>query len=168
MASLAAAVALAGTLGVASVRGGPPLTKVRRVMDHVREVKNPSETFKPTGLPVALKLKSGQVLSAVIGTRSPTADGYGQLVFFFLGEKFVGLSDTVEATAIRSLVADARQGFRIGYASYAAGAPTYAPRPKPLWITYHWKAGRIVPSRPIPKGVANGIRVRWVKGTPPA
>lgn len=164
--SLASAFLLLNALGAEAAPAGPPLAKVRRVMAHVHEIQNPAETFRPTGSPVALRLKSGRVLSAVIGVRSPTADGYGQLVFFFLDRKFVGLSSQVEATAIRSLVAGAPHQFRVGYATYAPGAPTYAPRSKPLWISYRWEHGRIVASRPIPKSAANGIRVHWVKGSP--
>jgi hypothetical protein len=143
----------------------PSPSAVHAVMASTSEIQDTGEDFSETSKPILTSDGQGGTLSAVIGTRNPTADGLGQILFFFRNNTWVGLNSHAEATQIKSVVPDGAGAFRVTYVDYAPNDPMYAPNLPPVTVVYRWENGRMVPSRQLPKGVLNGLTVRTV-GTP--
>lgn len=143
----------------------PATTKVAAVMGHVHEIQNPSEHFVPTGNLVLSSGPEGAMYSAIVGTRFPTADGYGQLVFFFAGNRYVGVNSTAEATAITQVYAYSDGRFAVTYANYTPKDPTDDPTLKPVTIVYTWTGTGFRASKPLPSGVLNQLSTHWVSGS---
>jgi len=78
LALIAGMVAGSGTAAVAR----PTRPQIDEIMKRTVEVRDRSEHFAPLGRLLEVTVGDGQrgSLSAVLGTRFPTADGYGQLV----------------------------------------------------------------------------------------
>ncbi len=140
----------------------PSATQLAATMAHVHEIQNPSEDFSPSGDLVLTSGFDGTMYSAMVGTRSPTADGYGQLVFFFKGNRYVGLNSAMESTAITEVQAYGPGRFGVTYANYTPKDPTVDPTLKPVTILYTWKDGKFHASAALPTGVVNKLSVHWV------
>jgi len=109
-------------------------------------------------IPIAMKTESdghGGWITAVVGQRFPTADGYGQIVFFWHNTTFVGTDATTEHTQV-ALTGGGPGYFRVTYATYKAGAPACCPTGKAA-VRFRFNGAKFAPGRPLPKG--NGIQV---------
>ncbi|WP_258112636.1 LppP/LprE family lipoprotein [Alicyclobacillus sp. SP_1] len=144
---------------------GPSASAVHAVMASTSEIQDTGEDFSETSKPILTPDGQGGTLSAVVGTRNPTADGLGQILFFFHNNTWVGLNSHAEATQIKSVIPDGAEAFQVTYVNYASNDPMYAPNLPPVTVIYRWEKGRMVPSRELPKGVLNGLTVHTV-GTP--
>jgi hypothetical protein len=71
----------------------PSAAQIKARLRHTIEVGTPGEYFRPLGRPLTIKDGRGTgTLTAVVGGRYPTADGLGQVVFFWHNQVFIGLS----------------------------------------------------------------------------
>ncbi|GGJ02995.1 hypothetical protein GCM10010885_10350 [Alicyclobacillus cellulosilyticus] len=143
--------------------GAPSLSEIERVMSQTTEIGDPTEHFMLIGKPVSITIGNGDTVTAAVGMRWPTADGYGQVVFFFHNHQFVGLDSDVEKTEIQSLRAtQSGMAFEVTYADYAPDDPMYNPSLPPVTVTFGWDGSTFVPSgrESIPRGALNQLKVR--------
>ncbi|MCO6009233.1 LppP/LprE family lipoprotein [Actinoallomurus purpureus] len=119
-------------------------------MTRTVEVADPSTHFTGDSRPVTTSDRHGGDLTAVVGQRIPTADGKGQLVFFWHGTTFIGWDAVTETDSIRRITAGPGY-FTVTYTHYAAKDPMCCASLPPVTITYAWQdSGRFVPSGEIP------------------
>jgi LppP/LprE lipoprotein len=157
------AAALAGALlgwpaAAAAAAGPTPMSVVRKWMRRTIEVgSRPAVDFRPLGRRVSISDGRGGRLTAIAGVRNPTADAYGQLIFFFHGRRFLGWDSNHEKTA---LTVKARGGeFAASYAHYRRSDPLCCPSLPPVRVRYRWTGHRLKPSGRAPEqGV--GVRLR--------
>ncbi|MCL6443171.1 MAG: LppP/LprE family lipoprotein [Alicyclobacillus sp.] len=152
----------AGRLSITNDTMGAPSTwYIEQIMASTRESGDSKEHFALTGKPVTITLGNGDTVTACIGTRAPSADGYGQAVFFFHNQQFIGVDSQVEKAQIQSLKAS-KSGleFEVTYANYAKDDPMVDPSLPPATITFEWDGSHFVPrdKEKIPSGASNGIR----------
>lgn len=161
---LALTLALTGSAGPQSrvVRGLPNAALVARVTHSYREAGTPGETFQAIGHPVLSRMSSHATAAAVVATRWPTADEYGQLVFFFEAGRFVGLNATAEAVQVRRVVARGDGRFAVTYSRYTPEDPLYDPTLAPVTILYQVGPRGVRASQPLPASVHDrmGVAVR--------
>ncbi|WAH36323.1 LppP/LprE family lipoprotein [Alicyclobacillus dauci] len=146
--------------------GVPSSDEIDRVMASAVESSAKGATgehFVLTGKPVSVTAPNGDTVTAAIGSRSPSADGYGQVVFFFHNRQFVGLDSNDEKTSIRSVkpAGDGGMSFNVTYANYAWSDPLYSPSLPLVTVTFAWDGTRFSPigKASIPSGATNGLRV---------
>jgi hypothetical protein len=114
----------------------PPQYEINADLRRTVEVSDPSFSFLPDET-VTVSDGNGGWLTAVHGTRNPTADGYGQLIFFWHNNQFIGYDATYESN--QSSIADSGSGyFVISYAHYADRDPMSTPSLPNVNITYTW------------------------------
>ncbi|MCO5973334.1 LppP/LprE family lipoprotein [Actinoallomurus soli] len=139
--------------------GVPGQAAIRRVLTRTVEAADPSTHFVSDRPPVTTPDGHGGTLTAVIGQRYPTADGKGQLVFFWHGTRFLGWDAVTETDAVRAVTAGPGS-FRVTYLHYAARDPECCPSLSPAAVTYTWQDDdRLVPSGTRPQHGA-AVRVR--------
>jgi hypothetical protein len=115
----------------------------------------PTVDFRPLGRRVTIPDGHGGRLTAIAGVRHPTADAFGQLIFFFHGRHFLGWDSNHEKTA---LSVKASRGEFVGtYAHYRRSDPLCCPSLPSLRVRYHWTGRRLKPSGRPPQ---QAIRVR--------
>lgn len=150
-----------------TARSAPSLTEIKRVMASATEsnASGPTgEHFTLMGKPISITDAAGDTVTAAIGARSPSADGYGQVVFFFHNHKFIGLDSNMEKTQIQSVKADSNQrfGFDITYANYASTDPLFNPSQPPVTVPFVWSGLTVNPvgKAAIPQGAMNHLHVK--------
>jgi hypothetical protein len=160
---LAIAAVLAAS-GLASARpaAAPPTTRqISARLRHTIEIGTRGEYFRDLGKPLTIRDGRGTgTLTAVVGTRYPTADGLGQVVVFWHNRTFIGQSASYESPAVRKLASPAPGTFVISYARYKASDPACCPTIKPLSITYGW-SGKLLISNGAPPKVGKPVRVKF-------
>jgi hypothetical protein len=162
--ALAAAAILAGS-GVSAAQhalSAPSAAQINARLRHTIEIGTTGEYFRNLGnKPLTIKDGRGTgTLTAVVGTRWPTADALGQVVFFWHNTTFIGQSADYETTAVRSLRSPAAGTFNITYAHYKASDPTCCPTLKPVKVTYGW-SGKILISNGVPPKQGKAVRVKY-------
>jgi hypothetical protein len=140
---------------------------VRQAMNHTVEVDAPAEHFMPHDLIVSTPDGMGGTIDAVVGVRTPTADGKGQLVFFFHNDTFVGWDAPQEAISILRLVSPGPRAIAVTYANYGPRDPIVGASLPPATVTYRWDGHRMAPDTQPPPGIyglndpsANAMRVK--------
>jgi hypothetical protein len=142
----------------------PSMAQIKARMRHTIEVGTRGEYFRPIGKPLTIKDGRGTgTLTAAIGGRYPTADGLGQVVFFWHNRVFIGLSANYETLAVVSRKSPAPGTFVIAYAHYKPRDPTCCPSLPPRKVTYGW-SGHILISNGVPP--TNGTKPVLVKYQP--
>jgi hypothetical protein len=122
------------------------------------EAADPSTHLVLDSRPVTTSDRHGGTLTAAVGQRYPTADGMGQLVFFWHGTRFLGWDAITETDSVRSVTGGPGY-FRITYLHYAPQDAECCPSLPPAPVTYTWEdSGRLVASGRRPQHVA--IRVK--------
>ncbi|HET9017559.1 MAG TPA: LppP/LprE family lipoprotein [Thermomicrobiaceae bacterium] len=134
----------------------PSPSSIASVMARTVESNDPTEHFTPVA-PLAVDDGQGGVLTAVVGTRYPTADGYGQLVFFWHNQSFLGWDSSTESVAIAKLTSPAPGVIAVTYVHYAPSDPLCCPSLAPVTVTYSWNGTVLQPSGSPPS--PNGITV---------
>lgn len=82
----------------ACVTGGPTVVQIGVQMSSTVEVQNHTVHFTPRINPLTISDGRGTgTLTAIVGVRWPTADGRGQLVFFWHGSHFLGWDSKIES-----------------------------------------------------------------------
>jgi hypothetical protein len=133
-----------------------PQSIISSVMQGTSEVQFSSEHFTSFGTQVVTSDGQGGFLAAIGASRFPTADGLGQLVFFFHNGKIVGLNSNTEVTAIQSIQADGVDKFTVTYANYKPTDAMVSPSLPPQTVTYMWDGTKFVASAPLASGVKSG------------
>ena len=128
-------------------------------MNATSEKSNPDIHFSPFPSQITVPDGHGGTLTAVGGTRFPTADGLGQVVFFFHNGKIADLSSDKEAISVLSIKPAGTGSFAITYANYRPTDPMVHRTLPPQTITYTWDGNRMVPSAHLDSGATNGIEV---------
>ena len=142
---------------------GPSKAAIAAVMAETVEVITPSEHFVPAGKPVSASDGAGGALTAEIGQRFPTADGYGQLVFFWHDGRFLGWDSRYESMSIMRLRSAGPRTFKVTYAHYAANDPAYDPSLPPVTVSYRWRHQRLIASATPPNRSFPGLEVRLLR-----
>jgi LppP/LprE lipoprotein len=92
---------------------------------------------------------SGQTLRVLVGTRTGSADGYGQQAFFFVDGHYLG-TDTKEASAKVKVVAQDDTEVAIAYPLYHAGDPLCCPGGGQRVVHFALNNGKLTALDPIP------------------
>jgi hypothetical protein len=146
-------------LGVAQREIAASRQTIQRAVALYREADVPGETYHPLWNTLrTVPGASPHVITALTAVRWPTADGYGQVVFFFDGNRFVGLNSPFEANAILQISRAGIGRVRITYADYTPEDVLDDPTLKPVRMTYAITPSRVVPAALLPTGVKNGLR----------
>ena len=122
----------------------PTLADVTALLARTSEVAIPSEHMALELPPVTISDGSAGTLTAAIGGRFPTADGYGQLIFFWHGTTFLGWDANQESMSIRGITSPGAGAFSVSYAHYAATDALCCPSQPPVTITYTWTGSLLV------------------------
>ncbi|HEX4435284.1 MAG TPA: LppP/LprE family lipoprotein [Solirubrobacteraceae bacterium] len=92
---------------------------------------------------------SGQTLRVLVGTRTGSADGYGQQAFFFVDGHYLG-TDTKEASAKVKVVSQNDTEVAIAYPLYRAGDPLCCPGGGQRVVHFALNNGKLAALDPIP------------------
>lgn len=147
------------TSAAAPSAGVPDRAAIRRVLTRTVEAADPSTHFTSVRPPVTTSDRHGGTLTAVIGQRYPTADGKGQLVFFWHGTRFLGWDAGTETDAVRDVTAGPGS-FRVTYLHYAERDPECCPSLPPATVTYTWQDGGRLAASGAPPAHGAAIRVK--------
>jgi len=138
-----------------SPRTSPPAT-LRRVVPSIQEISlelnrtveiaDGTTHFSVDNQPVTVSDGAGGWLTGLIGVRFPTADGKGQLAFFWHNTTFVGLDTHTESNDIISISASGAGAFAVRYAHYGPSDPLCCPSLAPVTIEYHWNGHAMTPN----------------------
>jgi LppP/LprE lipoprotein len=161
--ALVTPIIAAGQVGIARAENlrpsgsAPSKSQISFRLSHTIEVGSKGTHFKAVGKPKTIKDGRGTgTLTAVVGVRYPTADGFGQIVFFWHDRVFDSQSSRYETTAVDTINSLAPGTFVIRYARYRKSDPMCCPTLKPLKVSYGW-SGHIL--------ISNGVPPR-AKGAP--
>ena len=92
---------------------------------------------------------SGQTLRVLVGTRTGSADGYGQQAFFFVDGRYLG-TDTKEPSAKVRVVGQGDTEVTLAYSLYRRGDPLSSPSGGEARVTFQLNNGKLVPLGKIP------------------
>ena len=90
-----------------------------------------------------------QTLRALVGTRSGSADGYGQQVFFFVDGRFIG-TDAKEPSASVKVVSQSDTEAVVAYPLYRPSDPLSSPSGGHALVHFQLDNGMLVPVGTIP------------------
>jgi LppP/LprE lipoprotein len=163
------ATALLVTRGTASAQSparhpaaAPSSAQITARMRHTIEIGTKGEYFRPVGKPLTIKDGRGTgTLTAVIGGRFPTADGKGQIVFFWHNAAFDSPAADYETTSVAKLASPGIGAFDITYVRYKSTDPTCCPSLKPVKVTYGWSSSNMFISNGVPPHVGKKILVKY-------
>jgi LppP/LprE lipoprotein len=157
----AASLVVAGIAPAALARStATPRSVVRYWVHRTIEVGGTGEGFRVISRRATTRDGAGGSITAVVGLRQPSADGKGQLLFFFRGRRFLGWDRIYESIAIDRISAPRRNRIRVHYANYKPTDPLCCPTLRPVTVDYRWTGRRIRPSRPAPRSTGRRVRLR--------
>ena len=142
---------------VPAASGGPTPEDIAATMRHTTLESDPDQYFVPFDTPITISDGAGGTLTAVIGGRANTADGGGQLVFFWHGDAFLGWDKDHEGFKL-SVQAGSGPAFRVSYVYLRDGEPGCCPTGT-VDVVYAWDGLQIVPDRDLPPETS-GAKVR--------
>jgi hypothetical protein len=90
-----------------------------------------------------------QTLRVLVGTRTGSADGYGQQAFFFVDGRYLG-TDAKEPSAKVKVVGQGDTEVTLAYALYRRGDPLSSPSGGEARVTFQLNNGKLVPLGKIP------------------
>src|SRR5207302_1781866 len=90
----------------------------------------------------------GQTLRVLLGTRTGSADGYGQQAFFFVNGRYIG-TDAADPSAALRVVTQSDTSVTLAYPLYRSGDPLCCPRAHAN-VQFQLDNGRLTPLDPIP------------------
>jgi len=93
--------------------------------------------------------RPGQTLRVLLGTRTGSADGYGQQAFFFVNGRYIG-TDTREPSAKLRVVSQGDTEVTLAYPLYRARDPLCCPSGGQARVTFQLNNGKLAPLDPIP------------------
>ncbi len=92
---------------------------------------------------------SDQTLRVLVGTRTGSADGYGQQAFFFVDGRYIG-TDTKDPSATVKVVSQTDTEVTLGYPLYRKSDPLSSPSGGEAHVTFQLNNGKLVPLGKIP------------------
>jgi hypothetical protein len=92
---------------------------------------------------------SDQTLRVLVGTRTGSADGYGQQAFFFVDGRYLG-TDAKEPSAKVRVVGQGDTEVTLAYSLYRRGDPLSSPSGGEARVTFQLNNGKLVPLGKIP------------------
>jgi hypothetical protein len=92
---------------------------------------------------------SGQTLRVLVGTRTGSADGYGQQAFFFVGGRYIG-TDTKESSATVKVLSQSDTEVTLAYALYRKGDPLASPSGGQSTVRFQLNNGKLTALGTIP------------------
>lgn len=122
----------------------PSAGEIAVVMRRTVEINLPDEYFTPVAEPATIADGRGGLFTAVIGLRTPHADGYGQLVFFWHDDRFLGWDSVNESSQINAIRPAGSGRVRVEYAHYSTTDALCCPSLTPVRIGYRWDGDRLV------------------------
>jgi hypothetical protein len=90
-----------------------------------------------------------QTLRVLVGTRTGSADGYGQQAFFFVDGRYLG-TDTKLPSATLKVLDQGDTEVTLGYPLYSKGDPLASPSGGEAHVTFQLNNGKLVPLGKIP------------------
>ncbi|HEX5853789.1 MAG TPA: LppP/LprE family lipoprotein [Solirubrobacteraceae bacterium] len=90
-----------------------------------------------------------QTLRVLVGTRTGSADGYGQRAFFFVGGRYIG-TDTKEPSATVKVLSQGDTEVTLSYSLYRDGDPLSSPSGGHASVRFELNDGRLTPLGTIP------------------
>ncbi len=97
----------------------------------------------------AAEYHSDQTLRVLVGTRTGSADGYGQQAFFFVDGRYLG-TDAKEPSAKVRVVSQSDTEVTLAYSLYRRGDPLSSPSGGEARVTFQLNNGKLVPLGTIP------------------
>lgn len=98
-----------------------------------------------------------QTLRVLVGTRTGSGDGYGQLAFFFVGNRFIG-TDAKEPSATLRVLSQADTEATLAYPLYRKSDPLSTPSGGQASVRFELNNGRLTPVGHIPPAnSSNGL-----------
>jgi hypothetical protein len=92
---------------------------------------------------------SGQTLAVLVGTRTGSADGYGQQAFFFVGGRYIG-TDTKEPSATVKVLSQGDTEVTLSYSLYRPHDPLGSPSGGQASVRFQLNNGKLTPLGTIP------------------
>ncbi|MEA2225745.1 MAG: hypothetical protein QOE67_1027 [Solirubrobacteraceae bacterium] len=92
---------------------------------------------------------SDQALRVLVGTRTGSADGYGQQAFFFVNGRYIG-TDAKQPSATLKVVGQSDTEVTLAYPLYRKRDPLSSPSGGEARVTFQLNNGKLVPLGPIP------------------
>jgi LppP/LprE lipoprotein len=92
---------------------------------------------------------AGQTLGVLVGTRSPSGDGYGQQAFFFVNGRYIGTDSTQPSAKLR-VVEQQDTRVTLAYPLYRPHDALCCPSGGEARVTFELDNGRLTPQQQIP------------------
>jgi hypothetical protein len=125
------------------------------------EVNNPPISFTSDET-ITSSDGNGGWITSVHGTRNPSADGYGQLIFFWHNEQFIGCDAAYESS--HSNILYAKPGYIVvSYTHYAENDPISTPSLPDVNIAYTWNGTNFTSSGSPPTNIYGAEKLIYVK-----
>ncbi len=100
---------------------------------------------------------SSQTLRVLVGTRTGSGDGYGQLAFFFVGDRYIG-TDAKEPSATIRVLSQSDTEVALAYPLYRKGDPLSTPSGGQATVRFQLNNGKLTPVGHIPPaGSGSGL-----------
>ena len=90
-----------------------------------------------------------QALRVLVGTRTGSADGYGQQAFFFVNGRYIG-TDAKQPSATLKVVGQSDTEVTLAYPLYRESDPLSSPSGGDARVTFQLNNGKLVPLGKIP------------------
>lgn len=98
---------------------------------------------------------ANQTLRVLVGTRTGSADGYGQQAFFFVGGRYIG-TDTKEPSATVRVLSQSATEVTLAYPLYRKEDSLGSPSGGQATVRFQLDNGKLTPLGTIPSGSASG------------
>jgi hypothetical protein len=124
----------------------PSIPQISLELNRTVEIADRTTHFSANDDPVTVSDGAGGWLTGIIGGRFPTADGHGQLVFFWHNTTFIGLDSHTESIQIMRLSGTGTGTLAVRYTHYASTDALCCPSLPPATIDYRWDGHAMTPS----------------------
>jgi hypothetical protein len=139
----------------------PSQDAINAELSRTVEVNNPSISFTSDET-ITSSDGNGGWITAIHGTRNPSADGYGQLIFFWHNEQFIGYDAAYESNHSNILYAEPGC-IVVSYTHYAENDPISTPSLPDVNITYTWNGTNFTSSGSPPTNIYGAEKLIYVK-----
>lgn len=141
----------------------PSIEEIGLQMSRTVEGVHATTHFTAQGEPLTIPDGEGGWLTAIQGVRYPTADGYGQLVFFWRNATFLGWDSKSESNVIKGISSAGPGAFSVTFEQYAESDALCCPSLPDVSITFRWDGTSLNAESPIPASVAQGPAVQLLQ-----
>ncbi len=140
----------------------PGMKQIKERLYHTIEIGSPGIQFRLVGKPLTIQDGRGTgTLTAVLVTRFPAADGEGQAVFFWHGNRFNSQSANYETAQVDRLASPAAGTFVITYTRFKPSDPACCSTLPPLKVSYGWSGRLLISNGVPPKSHGKPVKVKY-------